>query len=304
MDFYSVIKPLYYICKLSGVATYSMQSSGGFTVRVKDKLITLALSLAFLYINLHRLNDYFGKSNTVVGTFGGIWGCFDFFNNAVTFLVMYAAKKQVIGCFEGLRHVDFCLQNAVGSHPEYSLAKKQIVWCITTYLLIISFSIAGFAQVLHKSIWQEFGIDNLQSYLWFFTFYAFSSTLNMSKMSLLYFFVLEIKKRFEHINTNLFSREHLKIRRLMEVSALLRNTSRQVNSIFQLTILAKIVIGGIEVVNTLFNLCTGTMELFAEDCIAIFILIWSCGSVLEIVFIVYGFWSLRVEVRDTMFYYF
>lgn len=300
MDFYSAIKPLYYVCKLSGVATFSMERRGGFAVRLKDKVITVAISGAFFYINIYTLSDYFGISTTVIGVSSGILGFFELFNHAVTFIVMYATKEQVVGCFQGLVHVDFCLKDAVGSHPEYVLARQRIVCCIASYLFIVSLGISYTIYVIYKSIGEvEIGIEDLPVYLIYFAFYAFSYFLNMSKMSMICFFVLEIRKRFEHINTN-FSCEPLKIRRLMKTCTLLRITSRKVNSIFQLLILTKIVTSGTEVLNTLFILCTGMVLLVDDEYLAIFSLIWSCGSVLEVVFIVYGFWAIRVEVRHNV----
>lgn len=296
MDIYAAIKPLILICKVTGIGTFSISNdTGKLRIRLADKMLTLLIS-SFLFVyqswrSMSGFNSYYFS----IAIYLAILDYLALFNTAITFLVMYAGKKKIIKFIVDLEDVDFCLKTLTGDHPAYTTTRRAITFWIATYTLQFILLVIYFVYDLCKTS-EEYDLklhSLIQPYLSIIAFMACTSALNMSKMSLLNFFLVELRRRFEHINAHLTLNN---ARGIIEVHKVLRDMCKEVTGVFQLLLLTKVLLSALVILDALFPILIGAVEIDRNIDADIAELILSCGVLTDLVIIVYGFCTIRIEV--------
>lgn len=140
---------------------------------------------------------------------------------------------------------------------------------------------------------------------YYYNFFVMSS----SSISFLFFFLAELKRAFTSINvflkTNILKTQSVvDIRKVYQVQKLhrrLREFSKEINSIFQVLVLGKLIFSKIFTFTTLFTFVVSEWNTFWANGVAVGAAVWLIVIGGEICAIIYFFYSLRSEVSKHPF---
>lgn len=290
MDIYKTLKPLYYFGKFTGIATFTLENNGELAVKFRDKLLTLAISTAWLLLTLYALSLSAVEPPTALAAFMDASNIATALDTAVSFPVMYKNNNLVITSVQQISHVDEAINLYFGKLPHYFAARQKIVQHINLYLAVLV------GILLYSSYVFSILEDMVPSFLFFSVLFVFAYVLNMSKMCFLGFFLDTLTKRFQIVNDVLNCDAENNIRNVIEVHKKLCDISKNVNAAFQVAVLGRLSICCMGVMLSLFILITGVIELTDVGFIGISAMVMSSRYVSESVGIIYGFWKLRQEV--------
>lgn len=305
MDLYTTIKPLYYFGKFTGIATYTFDKNCGFEIRTRDKLLTLAISSAWLIITLYSFSLTTFEPTSAITLLMIVSNLATSLDTAVSFPTMYKNSTVIFKNIYKLSQIDESIGPLFRRNLCYLEMRKNIIQKLILYIImlvcILAYSIYVFCFIIKEG--------TLHSFLYFTGLFVFAYLLNMSKMCLLIFFTDILTRRLQLVNDILSKSYTLfkikngldkdsdkAIQSFMKIHRCLCQVSKDVNTIFQMTLLGKVSICSMSVLLCLFVLITGIIGFTKNGFMGLSMIFVASRYTSEVVGIVYQFWKLRVEV--------
>lgn len=137
MDLYDALQPLHLLCKISGVATFTLNTRNvhqkrKYVVLLRDKILTLIvattiLSLGFADLSQTFLFDNIKNVSRVLTRSGYI------FNSIIILTAMYLRKKRVIAAIEEIIFVERQLERITISMFCYKKTRRSTLISVSGY---------------------------------------------------------------------------------------------------------------------------------------------------------------------------
>lgn len=275
------------------MATYSLgtqnyQNQKYYIVR-RDKILTLLVVSLLLSLGVTDLSFAFRfdgiKNVSAVMTRTGY-----ILNSIIIWTAMYLRKERVIQAIEGIVAIDWHLEH---------LTNMEISYKKTRIMTLLSISAYGVSLILYLVCRLVYSRPLIALYLsHYYNFFIMSTP----SISLLMFFLSELRRRFHYIN--IFMRSRMlesqlitPIKRVYEVQKhhrRLREISKEVNAIFQILVLGKLIATTVFTFTTLFRFVVSERS---DDGVGVAAAVWLMVIGGEICAIIYHFDGLKAEVN-------
>lgn len=301
MDLYDALQPLHFLCKMSGVATFSLNTRNvpqkrKYFVLLRDKILTSIVATTILSLGFADLSQTF-RFNNIKDVSRVLTRSGYIFNSLIILTAMYLRKERVIDTIEEIIFVERQLERITNSTICYKKTRRSTLISVSGYA----------ASLLVYTACRLFYQRSLIAlYLcYYYNFFIMSA----SSISFLFFFLAELKRGFASINVFLktdISKTHsvIDIRQIYQVQKLhrrLREISKEINAIFQVVVLGKLISSTIFTFTTLFTFVVSEWNTFWANGVAVGAAAWLIVIGGEICAIIYFFDSLRSEVSKQPF---
>lgn len=301
MDLYEALQPLHLLCKISGVAPFTLNTRNisqkrKYFVLVRDKVFTLMVATTILSLGIADLSQTF-RFNNIKNVSRVLTRSGYIFNSLVILTTMYLRKEHIIDIIEEIIFVERQLERITSSVICYKKTRMSMLMSVSGYA--VSLLVYTACRVFYQR-------SLIALYLcYYYNFFIMSA----STISFLFFFLAELKRVFTSINeflkTNISKTQSvIDIRKIYHVQKLhrrLREISKKINGIFQIVVLGKLIASTIFTFTTLFTFVVSEWNTFWANGVAVGASVWLIVIGGEICAIIYFFDSLRSEVSKHLY---
>lgn len=303
IDIYTALVPAHIFWKHTGIAPYSLkrksQPGQHYAVSLYDKIMASTVILSIIALNI--MNVSYGVKFDVLSISAMLKRSMYNLASLSYLLNMYYYKDDVITSIENLMIADSAIEKETKIRACPIRTRFQIV---CTILLLLSAVMAAFLfSFFYENPKGKFPVL-------FFVYYYVYDILTVSVLTMLLYFLTQIKRMFHTINNYLKThisnrtstyqqRKTLRNRKLIEIEKihrLLRNTSKNVNKIFEVVILAKVAVTSMYILVVIFKI-TSNLVVPIKYYKEIYV-IWSSIHFFHVVTAVKLFNDIQKEVRN------
>lgn len=298
MDLYSALVPAQLFWKFTGIAPYGLErkiKSSKYVIRTSDKLLAYIIMILVVILNISNLSHGLGSDS--VSSISEMLKEISYNAAALLYvLTMYYYKEDVVKSIENLISANSQIESETSVQTRYYKTRKHVIWMIL--ILVVIVIVALLIEVFYEDPGLKFP---LMYYIYYYVYY----TLTVSALTKLFFFLLEIKRKFyiinNHVKSSMFklklSRDGKQrvMRKILNVHRLLRITSKTVNKIFQVVMMAKVTVTSMFVLVVVFKFVSNSklpVTYFKE-----IYTIWCVIHLMEVVVALKLFVDIQREVR-------
>lgn len=301
MHLFSAIRPIYFFWKCTGLITFSYNRNSEIVILKRDKLVaSLLLVIMSLMVVINLYLAFQLTMVTYLHAVYVIYVCSITLGPLLNLTTFQYYHCLVIFLIRSLENLDKSLikLNLSGANCNTTNLQKSI---LQIFLIYIAVCIATSSLELYFFLKFSFAVGRLFNFVFYYLYYIF----NMSASLFIFFFLMELTRRFRLISKWFCRRIVDKDQGLCEGDAYtffqahrcLRDVSRNTERLFQSVILGKVLSTS---TITLFTVCyyiTHWKEIITDGQYSMIISgIWIILHVLEIMGIVYHFSLVRYEV--------
>lgn len=299
VDIYTALVPAHTFWKHTGMAPYSLKRKSEpdrhYAVSLYDKIMASTVILSIVALNI--INVSYGVQFDVVSISAILKRSMYNIASLSYLLNMYYYKDDVITSIENLIIADSAIEREIKIRACPIRTRFQT---ICTILLLLAAVVAAFLfSILYENTKGKFPVL-------FFVYYYVYDILTVSVLTMLFYFLTEIKRMFHttnnYLKTDISKRtstcQQRKTRKLVEIEKihrLLRNTSKTVNKIFEVVILAKVAVTSMYILVVIFRI-TSNLVVPIKYYKEIYV-IWSSIHFFHVVTVVKLFSDIQNEVR-------
>lgn len=255
MDLYSALAPAQLFWKFTGIAPYTLErnlKSSKYVIRTSDKLLASTITILVVILNISNISQGVGSDS--VSSISEMLKRISYNAAALSYvLTMYYYKEDVVKSIENLISANTEIERETNVPTCYYKTRRHVIWMILISVVIVL--VALLIEVFYEDPGLKFP---LMHYIYYYVYY----TLTVSALTKLFFFLLEIKRKFCLINDHVFklklSRERRVMRKILDVHRLLRITSKTVNRIFQVVMMAKVTVTSMFVLVVVFKFASNS----------------------------------------------
>lgn len=296
MDLYAALAPTHLFWKYTAIATYTLKrnpTATKYAILKSDKVIAWAAITFGLAVNITNMSyDY----KTDVYSVSELLKLCSYNGGTLSYvLAMYYHKQNLITSIENLIFVNAEIEKLANTRNCYLQTRKQVLQHIFVYLSIVI--VAFLVDFCYEDTVENFPPSY---YVYYYTYYV----LTVSALTMLFFFLIEIKRMFRVLNNymgvdniNFRGQEEMrrKVIEIEKIHRLLRYTSKTVNKIFDVVILGKVTVTSIFILVVVYKLASNTIlpiKYYKE-----MYTLWSAIHFMEVAVVVKLFTAVKTEVN-------
>lgn len=302
MDMHSALKPVHMFWKFTGIANYSLTMSQSnhpkYIVVRGDRLLSVGIITMLVIVNITNVIYSLRFDNVLLIT-EMMKRCSYTGSTLSSLITMYYHREDVIQSMENLVDINNRVELETATRNNYGKTRRDIIMIILVYMVLVVMAFMN--DVLYENPVAHFPTIY---FVYYYTYYIVTA----SGLTMLLFFLIELRKMFRALNNYLeadiykINKVHvdriqklkLKVEELSRIGRLLLTTSKRVNKIFQVLLLGKITTTWLFTLGVAFKLTSNSvlsLKYYKEVYV-----IWSAAHILEILAAIKLFTSVRKEV--------
>lgn len=262
MDMYSALKLVHMYWKFTGIASYSLTLSEGnhpkYSVVKGDRMFSVGIITMFVIVNIINVT-YSLKFHNVLVIAEMMKRCAYNVSTLSSLITMYYHREDVIHSMENLVDINNRVESETATRNNYGRARRDIIMIILVYMVLVVMAFTN--DLLYEHEIAHFPIIY---FVYYYTYYIVTG----SGLTMLLFFLIELRKMFRALNNYLkadiykikgvhvdrIQKLKRKVEELSKIGRLLMTTSKSVNKIFQVLLLGKITTTWMFTLNVVFKL--------------------------------------------------